>query len=159
PSDIVPLTWCWEIRMPDLSTLRRYLRLPSRTAGRVHRDVEDEFRAHLEMRAESYERQGMSHADACARALREFGDLEDAREYCASVDRSGERRRRLSGWLSEVRQDAGHTLRLLRRAPAFAGATVLTLGVAVGASTAVYAVLDTYLIRALPYANADRLVS
>jgi predicted permease len=145
--------------MPDFGKLRRYLALPSRSAGRIQRDVDEELETHIDMRAESYVGEGMSRAQARARALREFGDLEDAREYCASVDRSGQRRRRVMGWLSEVGQDARLTLRLLRRSPAFAAATVLTLGAAVGASTAVYSVLHTYLIRPLPYANADRLVS
>ena len=113
--------------MADFGKLRRYLALPSRGAGRIQRDVDEELRIHIDMRAESYERQGMPRTEARARALREFGDLEDAREYCASVDRSGQRRRRVNGWLSEVVQDASLTLRQLRRSPAFAVATVLTL--------------------------------
>src|SRR4029079_10467139 len=60
---------------------------------------------------------------------------------------------------SELRQDATHALRIFRRAPAFTAATVVTLAFAVGASTAVYGVLHTYLIRPLPFPEPERLVS
>ncbi|HUQ80934.1 MAG TPA: ADOP family duplicated permease [Gemmatimonadaceae bacterium] len=138
---------------------RRYLSLPSRSAARITHDVEEELRLHIEMRAAELEREGRSPAEARAEAMRKFGDLADATRYCADVDRDSERRRRTSNWLADLRYDASHTFRLLRRSPAFAVATVLTLALASAASTAVYGVLHTYLLRPLPFPDAERLVS
>jgi putative ABC transport system permease protein len=145
--------------MSEFGRLRRFLRLPSRSAARIRRDVDEELQLHIDLRAAELERAGMPPLEARTRAMRRFGDVEDAARYCAAVDRDAERRHRTSGWSSELRQDAGHTFRMLRRAPAFAAATVLTLGVAIGASTAVYGVLHTFLFRPLPFPGADRLVS
>src|SRR5687768_6356225 len=145
--------------MPDFGKFRRYLTIPTRSAARVRRDVDDELRLHIDMRAEELERQGMSPSDARAQAIARFGDLDDATRYCAAVDRDSERNRRASGWLTDVRYDAAHALRIIRRSPAFGIATVLTLALATGASTAVYGVLHTYLIRPLPFPASDRLVS
>jgi putative ABC transport system permease protein len=145
--------------MSNFGKLRRYLSLPSRNAARIERDVDEELRSHLAMRAESLEREGASPDEARAQALQKFGDLDDAARYCAAVDRDSERRRRTTGWLSEILQDARHTLRMMRRAPAFAAATILTLAIAVGATTTVFAAVYTYLIRPLPFPEAGRLVS
>ena len=60
-----------------------------------------------------------------------------------------------SGWLGELR----FALRGLARNRAFTGATVLTLGLGIGASTAVFTLVDGVLIRPLPFRDSDRLVS
>ena len=143
--------------MREFGKLRRYLSLPKR-AGKIEREVEDELRAHLELRAEALVARGHSAKEAHEMALREFGDLDDARRYCADVDRQAERRRGVIDWTRELVQDGKHAFRLLRRAPAFTAATVLTLGIALGASVAVYSVLHAYLIRPLPFPESDRLV-
>ena len=139
--------------------LRRFLGLPSRSTARIRQDIDDELRLHLQMRVEELEQQGLAPAEAWRQALQRFGDVEDATRYCTAVDADFERRRRAAGWFSELRQDVSHTLRVLRRGPAFTAATVLTLGVAAGASTTVYGILHTYLFRPLPFPESDRLVS
>jgi predicted permease len=145
--------------MADFGKLRRYLKLPSRSAARIKREVEQELQLHIDMRAEALEQSGMSASEARAEAIRHFGDVDDATRYCTAVDRHAERQRRTSGWLDEVRQDTVHALRVMRRAPAFAAATVLTLALAVGATTAVSGVLYSYLVRPLPFPESDRLMS
>ena len=145
--------------MADIGKLRRFLRLPSRSTARIRQDIDDELQAHLQMRVEELERLGLPPAEARQQAMQKFGDLEDATRYCTSVDQDFERRRRATGWFSELRQDVLHTLRVLRRGPAFTAATVLTLGAAAGASTTVYGILHTYLFRPLPFPGSDRLVS
>src|SRR5688500_1154967 len=103
--------------MAGFSRMRRYLRMPTRSASRIARDVEDELQLQIDLRAEALEREGWSREAARAEAKRRFGDLDDATRYCAEVDRDAGRRRRASDWLSEVRQDAAHTIRTLRRTP------------------------------------------
>jgi putative ABC transport system permease protein len=138
---------------------RRYLNVPSRDRARIRRDVEDEFQTHLALRAEELSRNGMAVDEARTQALREFGDLDDATGYCTALDRDTERRLLASQWLSDLRHDAAHTLRVLRRAPSFAVATIVTLALAIAASTSVYSVLHAYLVRPLPFPASDRLMS
>ena len=145
--------------MAAFGKFRRYLRIPSRSAARIRREVDEELQMQIDLRAEALEREGMSRDEARAEALRRFGDVDEAARYCIAIDRDAEQRRRTSGWFDELRQDVGHTLRILRRGPAFAAATVLTLGVAIGVSTAIYGVLHTFLIRPLPFPESERLVA
>ncbi|HEX4230059.1 MAG TPA: ABC transporter permease [Bryobacteraceae bacterium] len=62
-------------------------------------------------------------------------------------------------WLAAIWQDGRYAFRSLRRTPLFAGLVVLTLAISIGASTAVFSMVDRLLFRALPYPRADRLVS
>ena len=79
--------------MPDFPRLRRYLSIPSPSSSRIAREVNEELQHHIDLRTEEFVRQGMPRAEARARATREFGDVDDASTYCATVDRDTERRR------------------------------------------------------------------
>src|SRR6266581_1386577 len=81
----------------------------------------------------------------------ELGDEEDARERLREA-RSG-------FWLDSVRKDAAYALRMLRKRPAFSAACVLTIGLGVGASTALFAVVDAVVLRPLPLPEPATLVS
>jgi putative ABC transport system permease protein len=64
------------------------------------------------------------------------------------------------GWLIEtLAQDMRHALRGFRRNPLFAVTVIATLALGIGATTAVFSVVDPILFRSLPYGHADRLVS
>src|SRR6185436_19729725 len=63
------------------------------------------------------------------------------------------------GLLEELAQDARYALRSLRRHPVFALTTMLTFGIGVGANMAVFSLLDATLLRPLPFASAERLMS
>jgi putative ABC transport system permease protein len=138
--------------------VKRLFRPPTRTADDVRRDVVDEFEFHVDMRIEDLMRDGLSAADARAEALREFGDRAAGARVCAETGYRDERARRVSRWLEQVVQDARYGARLLVRSPAFAAVAILTLGIGIGANTAIYSVLDALLLRPLPFPEPERLV-
>ena len=66
---------------------------------------------------------------------------------------------RLSLWFEELRDDVKFAFRQLRAAPAFTLVAVTTLALGIGANSAIFALVDATLLRPLPYANPDRLVT
>ena len=61
-------------------------------------------------------------------------------------------------WIEQIVQDVRYTLRMIRRAPAFAAVVILTLAVAVGMNTAIFSVFNAVILRPLAYPHPDRLV-
>jgi putative ABC transport system permease protein len=118
---------------------------------RTHVEVDDELAFHLEQQIEANLAAGMSSEEARRQALVSFGGLERAREEC---------REQRPGYLVETLvQDVRYSLRGFRRNPVFTTTVVVTLMLGIGATTAVFSVVDRILFRDLPYAHADRLVS
>jgi putative ABC transport system permease protein len=62
------------------------------------------------------------------------------------------------GWMSDVAQDMRYAIRALRGSPGFAVVAILTLALGIGATTAIYSVVDTILLQPLPFPDSDRLV-
>jgi predicted permease len=117
---------------------------------RAEQDLDDELRLHLELETARNVGAGMSPHEARRRALVAFGAAERFREE--SRDARGTR------WLEETWQDGRYGLRALRKTPAFSVVVVLTLAVGIAGSTTVFSVLNPYLLRELPFRDADRLV-
>jgi predicted permease len=118
---------------------------------RTEREMDAEMRFHLEMETEKNIRRGMSPEEARLAALRSFGGIERAKETYRDVIRFR--------WLEEIWQDLRYGARMLLKKPGFTSIAVLTLALGIGANTAIFSVIYTVLIRELPFADADRLVT
>src|SRR5271163_258440 len=130
----------------ELLTRLRFL-----ISRRSHLEVDDELRFHLERQVEANIADGMTPAEAGRQAVIAFGGVERAREEC--------REQQPGWWIDTVRQDVRYALRGFRRNPVFAVTVIATLALGIGATTAVFSVVDRILFRSLPYAHDDRLVS
>ncbi len=121
-------------------------------------EVDDELRFHLEQRIQSYIASGMTPDAARRAALERFGDVKGVREECAQLltqDRKAEARR---DWFDDLRQDLRFAWRSAARAPLFTLLAVLTLTLGIGANAAVFGVVKSVLLNALPYADPARLM-
>ncbi len=113
-------------------------------------ELDDELQFHLDQQIEKGIRAGLSREEAARRARLSFGTPDRVREECR--DARGTR------LLDHARQDLAYALRILRRSPAFASLAVASLGVGIGAATAVFVVLHTVVMQSLPVSDPDRLV-
>ena len=136
----------------------KLFRLPLGTKH-VDADVAQELEFHLEMRAEELMRSGLTRAAALAQARAEFGDLGEARRELGGIGRRREGRRARLEWWREVLQDARIALRSYGRDPLFTAVVLLTLGLGIGANTTIFSLVHAALLRPLPYAQPDRLVT
>lgn len=128
-------------------TLRlRSLVLRDRTA----RDVDDELQFHIDREIAERVKRGMTPAMARTEALRVFGGLQRYKEEVREAHG-------FALW-DQLRQDLAYAARAALRNPAFTATVVLTLGLGVGATTAIFSVVRGVLLRELPFGEPDRLV-
>ena len=135
--------------------IRFWLRARVR-GGALRAEIEEELAYHVRMRAEEFRAKGMSREAARRAARASFGGMEQARRACREqymVD-SDEG----DGMLSQIVEDLRFTLRSIARKPAFSAAVMLTLGLGIGANSAIFSVLHGVLLTPLPYEEAHELV-
>ena len=114
-------------------------------------ELDEELRFHIEQAIASKRAAGLGPNEARRQALIEFGGIEATREECE--------RQRPGWWIETVLQDVRYALRGFRRNPLFTISVLVTLALGVGATTAVFSVVDRILFRPLPYADPSRIVS
>jgi len=128
-----------------VNRVRSFFHKPERDA-----EMEAELRSHLELAIAENMQQGMSAEEARRRALVRFGGVEQAKEL--------HREKRGLPWLDVLMQDLKFTFRTLRRDRGFAAIAILILGLGIGANVAVFSVVNTVLLRPLPFKEPQQLV-
>jgi len=117
---------------------------------RMESELDSELRFHIDLQVAADVESGMSEKQARRKARLEFGGLEQIKEDC--------RESRGTLWLLSIVQDLRFAVRQLSKAPGFSIVVMLTLSLGIGASSAIFNVIDEVLLRPLPYAQPDRLV-
>jgi putative ABC transport system permease protein len=125
---------------------------------RVEDEVDEEVALHLELRAADLEAAGLSAESAREEALRRFGNVNRYRTETCAIEEMIRRERRRMEVMDAIRRESRQALRSLGRAPVFTVVAILTLGLGIGATTAIFTLLDVIVLRPLPYDEPDRLV-
>jgi hypothetical protein len=132
-----------------LSDLLYRLRVLFRRSA-VETELDEELLFHFEKEVEKYRRAGMSEEEARRRARMVFGGQEQVKEDC--------REARGTSFIEATIQDIRYAARQLAGHPTFAVVIILTLALSIGANSAIFSVIDSVLIKSLPYRQPERLV-
>ncbi len=121
-----------------------------RHGGTRERGLDEEVQFHINQQTEKYVRAGMSRDEARRKALTRFGGVESTKEQTRDEFRPA--------FLDDFSRDLRYGVRLLFRSKVFSIVAILTLGLGIGAATAVFSVVNGVLLRPLPYPDPDRIV-
>jgi putative ABC transport system permease protein len=131
--------------MSVMSWLARVLR-----GRQADADLREEMETHRALMQSRLERGGMSADEAAPASRRAFGNAALARDDARDVW--------VIRWLDAIRQDVRHAVRILVKHRGVTAAAIVSLAIGIGANTAVFSLVDSVLLKPLPYAEPDRLV-
>jgi predicted permease len=117
---------------------------------RIERELDEELRFHFDRQVEVYRHAGVDELEARRRARLDVGGLDQVKEEYR--DSLGVR------LIDDLRRDVSLAVRALRATPLVSAVAILSLGLVIGANTAIFSILNGLLLRTLPVRSPDRLV-
>jgi hypothetical protein len=117
--------------------------------SKVEEELDEELQSHLELQTRKHLDGGLSFEQAKRQARIDFGVVELAKDNC--------RDERRVNVVDDLLQDLRYAFRGFRRDPMLASVAPLTLASCIGANTTVFSLVNTIILRPLPYPNSDRL--
>lgn len=142
--------------LPD--TARRLFRLPA-SGAQIDRELREEFEFHIDERIDQLVAQGCSRDNATREVQTRFGDYATYLQDTRSIDEETMNQNRRFEFLALLSNELKRAARSLRRTPLFSTVAIFTLVVGIGATTAIFTVLDAVVLRPLPYREPQQLVS
>ena len=118
--------------------------------NKLEEQLDEELRFHIEMRTQAFVASGMSPEEARRRAQRLFGNWLLLKESTCEMD--------TFGWIHTLWQDLRYATRAFLRTPVFTTVAIVSLGLGIGANTAIFSLIDAVLLESLPVRNPRQLV-
>jgi predicted permease len=119
-------------------------------SNRLSTDIDREMAFHMAERADELMANGMSEGEARREARRRFGNPSLQKERTRDAD--------VMTWLESIGADIRYALRALRASPGFAFVTILSLGLGIGANTAIFSLINAVVLKTLPVNRPEELV-
>jgi len=125
----------------------------------IDRRVANELAFHIDMRTRELMARGVPASEARRQAAERFGDLDRVAAELNRLERRTDRTVRRTRYIAELAHDWRFALRMIVRRRTFSAVAIATLGLGIGAATAIYSVVDSVLLRPLPFEEPDRIAA